>query len=100
MITPSNPFTLQIVAAAPAPVPASFITAPFGSLVSGANTFTFGPVIAEGGNALLVNGVQHGSGHYLFSVTGIVYTLNVLGSYYQWNGAGWTSVAKPVGAPV
>jgi len=89
----SNVFAIQIVA----PV---FITAPNGSLVSGTNTFTFGPAIAEGGNALLVNGVQHGSGHYLVPLGPLMYTLNLLGNYYFWNGNGWMQVAKPAGAPV
>lgn len=73
----------------------TLITAPTGTLVNGADTWTFGSATSTGGNAILLNGVATGGfGKSLQLTNGKVYTFTAESKWYVWNG-NWAATVAP-----
>jgi hypothetical protein len=108
--TASGPITDPVIPPTPTPTPTppptglspdgTIITAPTGSLITTAGTWTFGLATSVGGNALLLNGQSAAGGFgtnlYVLNL-GKVYTFTKDSKWYLWSGTGWSfQVAGPV----
>ena len=69
-----------------------------GSLTTKDGTWTFSSATSFGGNSILLNGKQAGSGsgvELLVSQGGKMFTRNSYNMWYQWTDSGWTQTSKP-----
>lgn len=93
MISPSNPFTVQITSISPD----GTIALPGQSLITAQGTWSFGTAGDPGGNALLLNGTHiSGYGVKLEVKGGNLYTVNAIGKEYKWGGSSWGASSDPL----